>query len=158
MTAQKTSTTLDASAIGPIDLIAVEFPGNRFKGEILRDLHELVAAGTIRIIDLVIVSKSDAGQVSVLELQDLDPESRSALAPLQAAISQMLTREDMEDVGEQLANNTTSAVMLYENTWAVKTKQAIMDANGRLLVQARVPHDIVQETLNDMAAYSASLP
>ena len=158
MTAQKTSATLDASAIGPIDLIAVEFPGNRFKGEILRDLHELVTAGTIRIIDLVIVSKSGAGQVSVLELQDLDPESRSTLAPLQAAISQMLTREDLEDIGEQLANNTTGAVMLYENTWAVKTKQAIMDANGRLLVQARVPHDIVQETLSDMAAYSASLP
>jgi len=158
MTAQKTPAMLDANTIGPIDLIAVEFPGNRFKGEILRDLHELVAAGTIRIIDLVIVSKSDAGQVSVLELQDLDPESRSTLAPLQAAISQMLTREDLEDVGEQLANNTTGAVMLYENTWAVKTKQAIMDANGRLLVQARVPHDIVQETLSDMAAYSASLP
>jgi hypothetical protein len=158
MTAQKPSATLDASAIGPIDLIAVEFPGNRFKGEILRDLHELVAAGTIRIIDLVIVSKSDAGQVSVLELQDLDPESRSTLAPLQAAISQMLTREDLEDIGAQLANKTTSAVMLYENTWAVKTKQAILDANGRLLVQARVPHDVVQETLNDMAAYSASLP
>jgi len=158
MTTQKTPATLDANTIGPIDLIAVEFPGNRFKGEILRDLHELVAAGTIRIIDLVIVSKSDAGQVSVLELQDLDPESRSTLAPLQAAISQMLTREDLEDVGEQLANNTTGAVMLYENTWAVKTKQAIMDANGRLLVQARVPHDIVQETLSDMAAYSASLP
>ena len=158
MTTQKTPATLDANTIGPIDLIAVEFPGNRFKGEILRDLHELVAAGTIRIIDLVIVSKSDAGQVSVLELQDLDPESRSTLAPLQAAISQMLTREDLEDVGEQLANNTTGAVMLYENTWAVKTKQAIMDANGRLLVQARVPHDIVQETLNDMAAYSASSP
>jgi len=158
MTTQKTPATLDANTIGPIDLIAVEFPGNRFKGEILRDLHELVAAGTIRIIDLVIVSKSDAGQVSVLELQDLDPESRSTLAPLQAAISQMLTREDLEDIGEQLANNTTGAVMLYENTWAVKTKQAIMDANGRLLVQARVPHDIVQETLSDMAAYSASLP
>jgi hypothetical protein len=124
----------------------------------LRDLHELVAAGTIRISDLVIVSKSDAGQVSVLELQDLDPESRSTLAPLQAAISQMLTREDLEDIGEQLANNTTSAVMLYENAWAIKTKQAIIATNGRLLVQARVPHEVVQETLQDRAAYSASLP
>lgn len=158
MAEQKTLTTLDASTIGPIDLLAVEFPGNHFKGEILRSLHELVAAGTIRIIDLVIISKSDAGQVSVLELQDLDPESRSTLEPLHAAVSEMLTREDLDDVGEQLADNTTAAVMLYENTWAIKTKHAIIAANGRLLMQARVPHEVVQETLKDMAAYSASLP
>ena len=27
--------------LGPIDFIALEFPGNRFKGEILPDLFEL---------------------------------------------------------------------------------------------------------------------
>ena len=40
---------------GPIDFIALEFPGNRFKGEILPDLFELVDKEIIRIIDLVII-------------------------------------------------------------------------------------------------------
>ena len=42
---------------GPIDLIALEFPGNRFKGEILPDLLDLVEREVIRIYDLVIVTK-----------------------------------------------------------------------------------------------------
>jgi len=36
---------------GPIDLIALEFPGNRFRGEILPELFDLVEKGIIRIID-----------------------------------------------------------------------------------------------------------
>jgi hypothetical protein len=49
---------------GPIDLIALEFPGNRFKGEILPELFDLVDKGIIRIIDLVIIMK-DQGEVIV---------------------------------------------------------------------------------------------
>ena len=144
-----------ATLLGPIDLLAIEFPGNRFTGEGLSELHKLVMAGTIRIIDLVIVTKNKEGQVSALELNDLGPDASTALASLQATISQMLTRDDIDTLGEQLSNNSTAAVMLYENTWAVKTKQAIMAANGRVLVQARVPHEIVQETLDDLAALGA---
>ena len=147
-----------ATILGPIDLLAVEFPGNKFTGAGLRELHALVAAGTIRIIDLVIITKNQAGQVSALELNDLGPDASGALAALHATISQMLTREDIEAVGEQLANNTTAAIMLYENTWAIKTKQAIMEANGRVVLQARIPHEVVQETLADLAALGATLP
>jgi hypothetical protein len=35
--------------LGPIDFIALEFPSNQFKGEILPDLFELVDQGTTRI-------------------------------------------------------------------------------------------------------------
>jgi hypothetical protein len=33
-----------------------------------------------------------------------------------------------------------------------------MAANGRVLMQARVPHEIVQGTLDDLAALGAPLP
>ena len=48
--------------------------------------------------------------------------------------------------------------MLYENAWAAKLKQAILDAKGRVVIQARVPHEIVQATLEDLAAMGAPLP
>jgi hypothetical protein len=158
MAIQQESSTPGATLLGPIDLLAVEFPGNRFTGAGLRELHALVSAGIIRIIDLVLITKNQAGQVSALELQDLGPDAGGALAALHATVSQMLTRDDIDAVGEQLANNTTAAVMLYENTWAAKTKQAIMDANGRVVLQARVPHEVVQATLDDLAELGATLP
>ena len=75
---------------GPIDFIALEFPGNRFKGEILPDLLELVDKGIIRIIDLVIIMK-DQGEVIVRELRELDAAHIDMFNPLKAEVSQMIT-------------------------------------------------------------------
>ena len=44
--------------LGPIDFLALEFPGNKFDGSILASLFELVQAGVIRIIDLVVIVKT----------------------------------------------------------------------------------------------------
>ena len=41
--------------MGPVEYLVVEFPGNKFKGEIVPALKELTDNGTIRIIDLVFV-------------------------------------------------------------------------------------------------------
>jgi len=158
MAVQKETSKERARALGPIDILVLEFPGNRFTGAGLRELHKQVAAGIISIIDLVIVTKNEAGQVSALNLHDIGPDASAALSQLQATVSQMLTSDDIEAVGEQLANNSTAAIMLYENTWAARIKQAIIEAKGRVVMQARVPHEIVQETLDDLADLGAPLP
>ena len=69
---------------GPIDLIALEFPGNRFKGEILPQIFDLVEKEIIRVIDLVIIMK-DQGEVIVRELRELDAAHMAMFDPLQAA-------------------------------------------------------------------------
>ena len=140
---------------GPIDFIALEFPGNRFKGEILPDIFELVDKGIIRVIDLVIIMK-DQGQVIVRELRELDAAHVAMFNPLKADVSQMITERDIAMIAEQLAENSTAGIMLIENLWAKKTKQAVIDANGRLLMFERIPHDIVEEALADIAALATS--
>jgi uncharacterized membrane protein len=142
--------------LGPIDFIALEFPGNRFKGEILPDLFELVDQGAIRIFDLVIILKDQDGNVMVRELQELDEGHMALLNPLKAEVSQMITEEDINQIAAKLANNSTAGLMLIENLWAKKTKQAMMDANGRLVVFERIPHDVVEEALADIAALAAT--
>jgi hypothetical protein len=140
---------------GPIDFIALEFPGNRFKGEILPELFELVDKGIIRIIDLVIIMK-DQGEVIVRELRELDPAHMAMFDPLKAEVNQMITRGDIDAIAELLADNSTAGLMLIENLWAKKTKQAMLDANGRLVMFERIPHDVVEEALADIAALAAA--
>jgi uncharacterized membrane protein len=137
--------------LGPIDFIALEFPGNRFKGEILPDLLELVDKEIIRIIDLVIIMKDQDGQVTVRELRELDPAHMAMFDPLKADVSQMITDSDINMIAEQLAENSTAGIMLIENLWAKKTQQAMLDANGRLVMFERIPHDVVEEALADIA-------
>jgi hypothetical protein len=140
---------------GPVDLIALEFPGNRFKGEILPELFELVEKEIIRIIDLVIVIK-DQGQVIVRELRELDPAHIAVFDPLKAQVSQMITQTDIDMIAEQLADNSTAGIMLIENVWAKKTKQAMLDANGRLVLFERIPHDVVDAALEDIVALATA--
>jgi uncharacterized membrane protein len=141
---------------GPIDFIALEFPGNRFKGEILPDLFELADKGIIRIIDLVIIMKDQAGQVTVRELRELDPAHIEIFSPLNAEVSQMITESDIDMIAEKLADNSTAGILLIENLWAKKTQQAMMDANGRLVMFERIPHDVVEEALADIAALTTT--
>jgi uncharacterized membrane protein len=141
---------------GPIDFIALEFPGNRFKGEILPDLFELVDKGIIRIIDLVIITKDQDGQVTVRELRELDPAHIEIFSPLKAEVNQMITESDIAMIAGQLADNSTAGILLIENLWAKKTQQAMMDANGRLLMFERIPHDVVEEALADIAALATT--
>jgi hypothetical protein len=141
--------------LGPIDFIALEFPGNRFRGDILPDLFELVEKEIIRIIDLVIIRK-DQGEVTVLELRELDPAHVEMFNPLKAEANQMITEIDIAMIAGQLADNSTAGLLLIENLWAKKTQQAMLDANGRAVMFERIPHDVVEEALADIAALAAT--
>jgi hypothetical protein len=49
----------------------IAFSGNRFNGQIVPALRELVENGTIRIIDLLFVKKDATGNLLVVELDKL---------------------------------------------------------------------------------------
>ena len=136
---------------GPIDFIALEFKGNNFKGEIIPALVELIANKTIRVIDLVIVLKDEKGKVEVAELQQLTPDIIAVFDPLDKEVNGLIKEVDATMVGRNMENNSTAAVMLFENLWAVKFKEAVINADGRLLMQERIPHEVVLEALEDLS-------
>jgi hypothetical protein len=141
--------------LGPIDFLALEFPGNKFNGEILASLLELVQAEVIRIIDLVAIVKDQDGTVTVRELKELDPDTVRVMDPLKVEVTSMITRNDIDGIAAALTNNSAAGLLLIENLWAIKTKQAMLDADARLLMFERIPHEVVEENLAEMAAIGA---
>ena len=137
---------------GPIDFLALEFKGNQFKGEIIPALMDLVNKEIVRVIDLVIVQKDAAGKVMMREMQQAEPYVVALFDPLKAQITGMIQVEDIEMIGEKLENNTTAAIMLFENLWSIKFRDAVLNANGRLVMQERIPAEVVQETLDKFAS------
>ena len=132
---------------GPIDFLALEFDNLKLKGEIMPALMELVENKIVRVIDLVVVQKDSDGNHEALELQQLAPEVIAIFDPLMVEISGIIQVEDVDAIAEQMENNTTAAVLLFENLWAIKFKEAVLRANGRLLAQERIPHEAVEEAL-----------
>jgi len=135
---------------GPVDFIVLEFKGNQFKGEIIPALIEIVNQGTIRLIDLVIVQKDKEGKVSLHELQQVDKATIRLFDPLKIDVTGLIKKEDLDMVGEMLENNSTAAAMLFENLWAVKFVQAAQAANGRVVMQHRIPSEVVAEVIKEL--------
>ena len=102
----------DTSApLGPVDFALVAFPGNRFKGEIVPALKELVDNGTIRILDLVFVEKDDDGSVLVVELDEADDETTGAFDDLEGEGSELLSDGDLELAAESLEPGSSALLL-----------------------------------------------
>lgn len=132
---------------GPIDFLALEFKGNQFKGEILPEILDLVSKEIVRVIDLVIVVKDANGKVAAREMQELDPAVVAMFDPLKVEITGMIQVEDIQMIGEKLENNTTAALLMFENLWAVKFGEAVLRANGHMVMSQRIPFEVVNEVM-----------
>ena len=130
-------------SIGPVEYMIVEFPGNQFKGEIVPALKELVDSGTIKIIDLAFVMKDADGAVVTAELDDLDSEVHQAFDALTSETMGLLNQEDLAAAGEELAPNSSAALLVWEDVWATKLRDAIVNAGGELLDLERLPGEVV---------------
>jgi hypothetical protein len=136
---------------GPIDYLALEFNTDQLKGEILPELFELVKNKVVRVIDLVIIQKYEDGHHEAIEMQQLAPDLLALFDPLEVETSGIIQVEDIANVAEVMENGTNAAILLFENLWAVKFKEAVLRANGRLLAQDRIPHEVVEEAMEIFA-------
>ena len=130
---------------GPVEYLVVAFPGNQFKGEILPELEKVVDQGLVKIIDLVLVVKDEQGNVQSVELNDADDSISKALSGVSESIEGLLSTEDIEEIGEILENNSSAGILVFEHLWAKGFKQAVVNAGGELIVNGRVPNEVVEE-------------
>ena len=144
-------------AIGPIELLVVKFPGNQFKGEIAPALKELVENRTIRVIDLIFAMKDEEGTLAILELNALGDETLAVFEPEPSELSGSLTEDDARSLSGGLENNSSVAILLFENTWATKFVEAMRNANGELVMIERVPRAVIDELIAEVAATKQSI-
>jgi uncharacterized membrane protein len=146
--------TPSAERAGPIQLLAVAFPGNRFKGEILPELDRLKRRRIVRVLDLLIVRKDRIGNVLVGTASDLDWEEATALGSYfgglaglaaggaegfergamvgaaEMADGHVFDEEDVFRLGEALGDDMSAVLLLLQHTWARPYLDAVEDAGG----------------------------
>jgi hypothetical protein len=125
--------------LGPVDYLIVEFPAGQqnFTGEGADELLRLHDAGTIRIMDVLILSKNDDGSVEAMELSDLP--QLGELARLEAQLAQTLAEEDVENLAAAMDPGSVAGVLVYENLWAAPFASAARRAGGQLIANGRIP-------------------
>jgi Family of unknown function (DUF6325) len=125
--------------LGPVDYVIVELPAGQsnFTGEMADALVALVEAGTIRLIDVLILTKDADGTVDAIELEDLD--SLGPLQALAADLAEFLAEDDVEHLAAAMDPGSVAGVLIYENTCAAPFASAARRSGGQLIANGRIP-------------------
>ena len=84
------------ASMGPVEYVLIAFPGNRFKGEIVPAVAELVDDGTVRIIDVAFIKKDAEGNTTMFEYDMLDDVLAFGFADVDGEAGGVLNDEDLE--------------------------------------------------------------
>jgi len=146
-----TDTSLDS--LGPVDYLVVEFPArtSTFTGEMAAELLALVDSGTIRVIDIVILTKDEHGAVEAMELADVG--ELGELQALEAELAELLAEDDIEHLAAAMEPNSTAGVLIWENLWAARFASAARRSGGQLIATGRIP---IQAIIASIEADEAS--
>ncbi|MDI1459755.1 DUF6325 family protein [Catellatospora sp. KI3] len=129
---------------GPLEFVVVEFP-DRVPGRALApELHRLVDQEIVRVIDMVVVTRSTDGAVTAHELGEYegDPDFE-ALDPDIQALDGLISEQDVRDLGESITPGATALVLLFEHLWLRSMRTTIAEAGGAVVFTERIPGPVV---------------
>jgi hypothetical protein len=145
----------DADELGPVDYLVVAFPAGQadFSGEMARELRALMDSGTVRVLDLVLVTKDVDGSVEGTELRDADDSEVGQLHAAEADLAVLLAESDIDEIGGVLEPGSSAAVLVWENTWAAPFGTAVRRSGGQLVADGRIPTQAILAAMDaDRAA------
>ena len=101
------------------------------------ELLKLVDAGTVRIIDVLILDKNEDGSVEATELADI--EQLGELQSIEAELAELLAADDVDHLAASMDPGSTAGVLIFENVWAAPFAAAARRAGGQLIANGRIP-------------------
>ncbi|MGX7678982.1 DUF6325 family protein [Jatrophihabitans sp. DSM 45814] len=142
-------------ARGPIEYLLVKFPDNRFRAELVPALINLVEMNTVRILDLVVISRGADGTVASMEIDDLDEDVRELFFELDGEYDGLISDADIELAAAGVEPGSTAVALIWENTWAAAFAEALRDADGEVIANERIPRPVAEMALAALAESSA---
>ena len=137
----------ESIGVGPIDYVRIEFPGSEVNAPIAPNILERVDSETIRLLDLVIVHKTEDGVIETLELTDVAPAEAGDLAAAEVGYAGLLADEDLEAAAAVVEPGSSALLLVWENTWAAPLATAIRESGGQLVSSGRIPVNAIISAL-----------
>lgn len=137
---------------GPVDVVVLALGEPRFDGSILSELERQTASGTIRVLDAMVLFKSDTGQCWRMDLEDLPADQKAKVGFIETGTRGLFDSEDANTLYEGMVPDSAVIALAIEHTWAVALVNAIVDAGAEMALNFRVPAPIVDEAFASIEA------
>jgi hypothetical protein len=137
--ANRRATEVSPDELGPVDYLIVGFPAgaSSFTGEMAAELRALADSGTIRVIDVLILTKDAAGTVEATELSE--PGEPGEQQAIESELGELRAGDDVEHLAAAMDPGSTAGVLIWENLWATPFASAVRRSGGELIAGGRIP-------------------
>jgi hypothetical protein len=131
-------------SLGPVELIVLKYYGDHFTGIPAAMIQSYVDSGLIRVIDGLLARKGADGEVTVLEIDEVEGEDGGIDLAISDSVD-FLNHDDLRAMTADWAPRTTGVVLLFEHLWARGFRDAVADAGGEVVLVERVPRAAIEE-------------
>lgn len=131
---------------GPVDLIAAAVDGEDLDPSVLDALADLVAAGHVRVLDLLAVTRAAGGELVFRDL-DASTPAYANLADIEVAALGLISQDDAESLVRDLPVGCSAVVVAIELTWAITLASRLAQTGGVVLESVRIPAPVVNAVL-----------
>ena len=157
-----------AIPIGPVQMLVLGFTTDTFTGEILPELRRLKDLDVVRLLDLLVVRKDDAGEIEAQQVSDLDEREAKEFGALIGALvgfgkgdaeeveraahagaaeledGHLFDEESVWYLSDAIPPGAAAAVALIEHRWAIPLRDRVFEAGGFALADEWIhPADLV---------------
>jgi hypothetical protein len=147
---------------GPVQVLVVGLDRPTFSGEVLAEFTRLREAGIVRLVDLLVISRTEDGVFETLALPegvaaDFGDLAASILGQPEESAQADAVVVDMDNastwsLADAIPVGGTAAVALIEHTWAAPLSAAIQRTGGTLLEEtwlAREDRELLEALISD---------
>ena len=137
---------------GPVDVVILATTEPKIEGGILTALTQAVEAGSIRVLDAMILACDEDGEKYGVDIEELGSDVKEQLGFIDTGTAGLFDSEDADTIYEGMVPGSVVLALAIENKWAVPVMNAFVEAGAELALHARVPAVIVDEALAALAA------
>jgi len=131
MTADQPSS--DSDELGPVDFLAIEFPGGRLTSPGFEQLLSLADQGVVEILDMEFITKDADGKSKKVDVWEFAVPEGVDLSAWAGASSGLLDDSDIGEISAAMQSGSVAVVVIYENRWALGLADAWRRDGARLI-------------------------
>ncbi|GAB3799775.1 hypothetical protein GCM10028798_13300 [Humibacter antri] len=127
--------------LGPVELYLIALRGDQLSPGAVTTLTDLVANGTVCLLDMVIIAKSVNGDISVTEVEGR--QDAYGLTGVEFAATGIAGDEDVAELAQAIPAGGAAALVAVELVWAKHLAEQIVVSGSEVLAVERIPAPVV---------------
>ena len=138
----------DGDELGPVDFLAIEFPGGRLTAAGFERLLSLADQGVVDILDMEFITKDADGKTKKVDGWEFAVPEGVDLSAWAGASSGLLDDSDVSQISEVMQPGSVAVVVIYENRWVLGLVDAWRREGARLIADGGLSADDIVAALD----------